>query len=292
MPPIDPVVVFHAGFHKTGTTSLQDALHLHTAALAPLFAVQTRARSPALLAAADAARDLSVAQPTATPQAARNLAARLQRWAATLHLHPGQSLLVSSEDFSGHIPGRFGVPDYRAALPITVAIRTTIRQSLPQHRLIFLFTTREPASWLHAIHWQLSRHDELTLGPRRFARAHAAAADFAPLLATLRAEMPDTPVLEADLAGLARRRLGPVEALYDAARLPQALRDTLPPPPHANRTPPHDLARVFVKLNRSDLPRSEIRRLKRDMLAAEDLLLGDGDGDGLASPQSKPIKPA
>ena len=244
--------------------------------LAPLYAVQTRARSPALRAAADAARDLSdprlpVAQTTA------RLTETLMHWAGTLAMSPAQSLLVSCEDFSGHMPGRFGVPDYRAALPVTAAIRAALRHHLPQHRLIFLFTTRDPASWLRAVHWQLSKHDDLTQGAPRFARSHARAADFVSLLAALRAALPDTAVRDADLASLAPRRLGPVEAISDAAALPPALRHTLPPPPHSNQTPPHDLARVFVKLNRSDLPRAEVRRLKRAMLAAEDLLLGDGD---------------
>jgi hypothetical protein len=274
MPQIDPKVIFHAGFHKTGTTSVQAALHLHSPALAPTFAIQTRTSSPTLLNAAEAARDHSA---TPSPQTAARLTESLMHWAASLTLTPTQGLLVSCEDFSGHIPGRFGVPDYRAALPITVAIRAALHTHLPRHRLTFLFTTRQPDPWLRAIHWQLSKHDELTQGPVRFARSHAAAADFARLLVALRAQMPDTPVLEADLASLATRHLGPIEALYDAANLPQALRDSLLQPPHANRSPPHDLARVFVKLNRSDLPRPEIRRLKRDMLAAETLLLAEDD---------------
>ena len=275
MPEADQVLFFHAGFHKTGTTSLQTALQLHAPRLGPAFAVQTRASSPTLRAAADAARDLSAG---ATPRTESLLRQTLADWAADLPAAP--RLLVSCEDFAGHMPGRPGIADYRALLPIADAIRA----ALPRHRVTFLFTTRDAAPWLRALHWQLSKHDDLTLGPHRFARAFAGAADFAPLLAALRARMPDTPILQADLADLSARRLGPVEALYDAAQLPQALRDTLPPPPRANQTPPHDLARVFVRLNRSDLPRPEIRRLKREMLAAERLALGDADLFAVSTP--------
>ncbi len=95
------------------------------------------------------------------------------------------------------------------------------------------------------------------------------------MLTTLRAGLPDTPVTEAALADLAPRRLGPVEAIYDVAGLPDVLRASLPVQPLSNRAPTHDLARVFVTLNRSDLPRDEIRRMKRDMLAAGAWLLGD-----------------
>lgn len=274
MPVSDPSIVFHAGFHKTGTTSLQTALHRHATALSPVFAIQTRSSSPRLLTAADAARDCS-ADPG--PHTRRALTDSLTDWATHLALAPGQGLMVSCEDFAGHIPGRPGVADYRAALVVLPAVRDALRRHLPRHPLSFLFTTRDAAAWLRAIHWQLSRHDDMTQGPNRFARSFAAAADFASLLRRLRALMPDVTIGDADLADLAPRRLGPVEAIYDAANLPQTLRDTLPAPPHVNRTPPHNLARVFVKLNRSDLPRPEIRRLKREMLAAEHILLGDSE---------------
>jgi|GEM_PF-275626 len=271
--PPQPAIVFHAGFHKTGTTSLQAALRLHRAPLAALFAVETRAASPAFLAAAEAARALSI-----NPQASADLRRTLAAWAEGLALQPGQGLLASSEDFAGHLPGRFGLPDYRAALPIAQAICAALRHRFPDRPLTLLYTTREPAGWLRSIHWQLSKHDDMTMGPNRFARSHAAAADFAPLLARLRATLPDIRILHADLADLASRRLGPVEAMYDAARLPGTMIAGLAVPPRANRAPPHDLARLFVKLNRSDLPRDRLRQLKRDMLAAGQVLLGDDDG--------------
>ena len=119
----DPAILFHAGFHKTGTSSLQTALRLHTPAIAPHFAVETRATSPALMTAAQAARDYS-ANPT--PQTTARLAQRLHAWAKSLNLHPARGLLVSCEDFAGHIPGRLGVPDYRATLPIAAAIRVAL----------------------------------------------------------------------------------------------------------------------------------------------------------------------
>ena len=267
---IPPRIVFHAGFHKTGTSSLQSALRQHRTALAPLFAVETRATSPALLAAAEAARAFSI-----DPNLAAAMDQALTDWTASLTLQPGQGLLVSSEDFAGHMPGRFGLPDYRAAIPIARAIRSALRTRFPQLPLTLLYTTRDAAGWLRSIHWQLSKHDELTLGPHRFARRYAHAADFATLLTSLREALPDTPVIEATLPDLSLRRLGPVEAVYDGAALPAALRASLPVLPPVNQAPPHDLARVFVKLNRSDLPRDEIRRMKRDMLAAGAWLLGD-----------------
>ncbi len=288
----DARIIFHAGFHKTGTTSVQTALHLHAPALSPLFSVHTRATSPTLRAAADAARDHSVATAADAAQTVARLAARVVDWVDTLILPPGRGLLVSCEDFAGHMPGRFGLRDYRAALPITAVLRSVLRSRFPDHALTFLYTTRAPADWLRSIHWQLSRHEELMLGPNRFARSHAAAADFAPLLAALRAAMPDTPVAEAALADFTTRRLGPVEAIYDAANLPDTLRASLHVPPRANPSPAHDLARVFVQLNRSGLSRDEVRRLKLHMLMAEDLFVGQDSATFLDVPETRFPLPA
>jgi len=270
----EPGLVVHAGFHKTGTSSLQAALRLHAPPLAPLWAVETRATHPALIRATEAARALSL---DPGPGRMASLRTALDDWVLGLALLPGQGLLVSSEDFAGHMPGRHGLTDYRAAIPIAEALHAALARHRPDLPLTLLYTTREPAGWLRSIHWQLSKHEDMLQGPNRFARSHAAAADFAAILDALRRALPDTPVRQADLSDLARRRLGPVEAIYDAARLPDPLRARLPVPPRANQAPPHDLARVFVTLNRADLPRDRLRQMKRDMLAAGDLLLGDGD---------------
>ncbi|MGL6209644.1 MAG: hypothetical protein ACRC14_07445 [Paracoccaceae bacterium] len=267
-----PGIIFHAGFHKTGTTSLQTALRLHEAALAPFYAVQTRATHPTLLGAAEAARTFSIDTSRLTA-----LQDALTQWAKGLILQPGQGLFVSSEDFAGHMPGRHGSADYRAAIPIAQAIEAVLSRLHPHLPLSFLYTTREAEGWLRSIHWQLSKHHEMRQGSRRFARSHAAAADLAGLVGRLRGALPHTPVHEANLADLSARRLGPVDAMYDLAGLPDPLRAGLPVPPRANQAPPHDLARVFVTLNRSDLPRDEVQQTKQNMLAAGNLLLGESE---------------
>lgn len=268
----EPGIIFHAGFHKTGTSSLQAALRLHATALAPLCAIQTRASHPALLYAAEAARAFSI-DPTRGPE----LATALMLWTRSLALQPGQALLVSSEDFAGHMPGRYGLPDYRAAIPIAQAIKAALSRTHSHLPLSLLYTTREAEGWLRSIHWQLSKHPEMRQGTRRFARSHAEAADFTGLIGRLCEALPDVPVHMADLADLSQRRLGPVEAMYDLAGLPDSVRAGLPVPVRANRGPPHDLARVFVTLNRSDLPRDEIRQMKQNMLAADNLLMGESE---------------
>jgi len=253
-------IVVHAGFHKTGTTSLQQALLAHAPRIDRLFRIELRATSPAFRQVCEAARSLSL-DPAALP----GLQAALAGWSDGLTLLPGQGLLVSSEDLSGHMPGRGSVTDYRAALPVAVALQRTLALRFgPGADVRFLFTTRHADDWLRSIHWQLAKAPDLRINVVKFRHRHAGAADFGRILTPLSALVPLTIRPLADLIG----RLGPVDALYDLADLPQALRDSLPALAPANQSPPHDLAGTFIKLNRSGLPTEEIQRLKHEMRAA------------------------
>ena len=101
-------IVVHAGFHKTGTSSVQAALAAHRAALGPRFLVQTAALSRPLAAVGRAALATSV-EPSALP----GLRNALALWLGGLRSHQG--LLISCEDLVGHMPGRLGRMDYAAA---------------------------------------------------------------------------------------------------------------------------------------------------------------------------------
>ena len=67
------------------------------------------------------------------------------------------------------------------------------------------------------------------------------------------------------LEAVARRRLGPVEAVYDLLDLPDALRRSLPALPKANAAPPVGLADHFVTLNRAGLAPEALEQSKADL---------------------------
>ena len=262
-------ILFHAGFHKTGTTSLQASLAAHAAWLAPDILVETRALSKSLAQAADAARRYSDRVTAADMQA---LHSDLADWAAALPLHPGQTLLVSSEDFAGHMPGNMKISNYSAAIPIAAAIATVLqRQFGPDLNLNLLYTTRQPETWVKSIHWQLAKHHRPDIPIARFTQLFGAAADFAPLIAAIRHEVkaiaPAVVVADAALEETMTRRLGPVEALYDLLGMEEGLRSSLPPKPPSNQSPPYDLAEAFMALNRVGIPRDTLTRIKRAILA-------------------------
>lgn len=270
-------VIFHAGFHKTGTTALQDSLAAHAAALGPEILVHTRKTSASLSDAADLARDWSV---TRDAEASARLEAALRDWAGGLTLTPGQTLLASSEDFAGHMPGHRGLSDYSAAAPLARAVAAALRGRFgPALDLRFLYTTRAPDPWLRSIHWQLAGHPMLEISAEKFARRFARAAAFGPLLETVRSQLAGIIVTETALEDLTARRLGPVAAVYDLAGLDTARLAAIPP---TNQRPPHDLADAFVALNRAGIDPKLLARMKRGLIA-----LSEGRGKTLPSPPSR-----
>lgn len=245
-----PRLVIHAGFHKTGTTSIQAALQAHASQLSAHMAVQVLAGGPsALRDAAQAARQYSARPGGVT---LRRLRLMLRLWAEGLALDPGQGLLLSSEDFAGHMPGNRGVQSYAAAPAIAATLAEALRQRFPAAEVRFVCTTRAPAAWLRSVHWQLAKHHHMTLDAAEFARLYAPAARMAPVLTALR-QATNAPLHIAPLEAQALRRLGPVAALYDAAGLPPQLCAALPALAAANTAPPGDLAQAFVALNRQDM---------------------------------------
>ncbi len=253
-------IVLHVGFHKTGTSSLQAALVAHGPDLADFAHVETRRISPGLVTAAEAARAFSVNPDLAA--LGRGMAA----WVAALPALQGKLLLASTEDFAGHMPGRFGLVDYRAALQTVPAAVAALRARFVGARVLVLVTTREAEGWLKSLHWQVAQHPDLMLKQRQFCKALAGAAQFdavtGPMAQALQgmAEVHSVP-----LETLTARRLGPVEAVYDLARLPDPIRDRLPVVHARNRRPETGLADQFVALNRAKLPEEELARAKQMM---------------------------
>ena len=262
-------IIFHAGFHKTGTTSLQKSLVAHQPLLGVSIKVETRATSNLLTQAAEAARRYSI-QPNDGSDS--DLRHALTKWADGLTLQADQQLLVSSEDFSGHMPGNKGAKDYSAAPAIAAAIAAVLTQRFGDGlALSLLYTVREANAWLRSIHWQIARHPTLDLTADRFCRRYAKAADFASTLAGIGRDTPGIALKVVALEDLITRRLGPVEALYDLAGLSDALRHSLPPLPPANRRPPVDLADVFVAMNKAGMSKDQLKRLKLRLLAAAEM---------------------
>lgn len=257
-------IVLHAGFHKTGTKTLQACLRANAPQLPHPWRVETRPDNDALRAVVEAARDYSASGKKAD---LAMVSAQTVLWLGGLDLQPGQGLLVSSEDFSGHMPGRFGVVDYSALIPVLHAVVSMAGRLYDgQVQAQILLTTRARDPWLRSLYFQQAKHPDLTDDFNTFCAAMPKAADHVAIAANLRRKLGEaTPVHLQMLEDLSPRRLGPAHAMFDLARLPTA--DLTPAQPH-NTMPAPGLAEAFVSANRLGLPRPDLKRMKEDLLKA------------------------
>ncbi len=256
-----PRILIHAGFHKTGSSSVQAALRAHAAALAPHCAV-VLADTPEGHRVQETARLLSRAPGVVNRRLFRRA---LDAWLALALLGEGR-LILSCEDLSGHMPGHPGIDRYAMAGRLASVTARAAREMWPGAEVWLAYGTRAPEGWLASAYWQQAQHPHLTEDFAPFAERLRPACDFTALVAQIGLEA-DTPAIAMALERHGPRRLGPVEALYDLIALPEALRDSLAPVPVANGSGKARIARKLVALNRQGLDPEALAAAKRALLA-------------------------
>ena len=246
-------LIVHAGFHKTGTTSVQRLLDRHRDTLDAHMQVILRADMRALC---DAARRYSVSRDPLDLGFVQYEAAML----ADTMTH--DTVMLSSEDLSGHMPGRHGLKRYDAAPEIAVAMAETWAEALPGTDFCLAYTVRDAAPWLASCYVQHLRATRITITADHYAREYAASARLLEAVAAVQGALPDVDVRALALEEIGGSRLGPAEALLHLADIPdETLRD-LTPVPHANRAMPAEKQEAFLALNRSTLSDADLRARK------------------------------
>ena len=245
-------LIVHAGFHKTGTTSIQRLLERNRQALDPIGIVLR----PDMLALCEAARAYSVSRDPVDLGFVRYEAAVLaDGWAE-------DTVLLSSEDLSGHMPGRRGINRYDAAPALAAAMAETWEEALPGVSLCFVYMTRDAGPWLASCYVQHLRATRISITSDHYSRAYAASADLTGILAQVHAAVPDAEVRNLALESATNVPLGPADALLSCAGVPEDVRKTLTPAGHANRSLSHKQQQAFLALNRSNLSDDEVRAEK------------------------------
>lgn len=256
-------VILHAGFHKTGTTTLQKALERNAKTLAPCLRLIPRA---ALQPAGRAARAYSIASdPLELALFQYELAQALEEGLDITGDDP-RPLLMSCEDLAGQMPGRSGVESYGAAPVLMHATVETLRQLWPGLRTELYFSTRAAEAWLASLHAQHLRACRMELDANTFAARYRAAADLEAVVDRIAAAVAPVPVHRAALEQSRTRKLGPLDPLLDLCDLPTALRAALKPHPPANTSAPADCAAELLTLNRSNLDDRALRAAKQTLL--------------------------
>lgn len=260
-----PRILLHPGFHKTGTSSIQQFLWTNRVALTPHLGVLLLGQLR------EAVRICMAYSRDQNPLRLADLVEILDEALAGNGLSPEllgtRDLIISSEGLAGNMPGGSGVESYAAA-PVTCAfLAGYLAERFPAAEVDVVLTTRDPEPWLNSV-W---RHHVVTqrqkLGWPEFRRAHRQAADFTAVIKEISEAVAPAKVYTLALEQAATHTRGPGGALLEMFELPQDVRAGLIPVTQVNAGPDNRLVNACLSLNQSEMGMAEVRSRKENLLA-------------------------
>lgn len=252
-------LIFHTGFHKTGTTSLQHTLRDNAEVICPHLRVFTNTQLRQLANATLAySTDIS-------PKSLKRMRILLQEFLMSLDSDDPRPVLVSSEDLCGHLPGHFNVKTYAAASVLMRALTNTVRRTLGNEPdLHFALSTRRPESWLRSCYNHNLRALRLTDTFEDYAARYKPAANLAQSISEIRARVGPTPVHVLPMEEAFQDPYGLLSPVLSIAGVSASLLQTLSIAPHSNRSEPPDLLTLYREANGSNFSDNTVRNMKYD----------------------------
>lgn len=235
------LVLIHAGFHKTGTTTVQTTLNDNRALLKPYMRLFLPGKLRAL---ARATRGYSIDGNHIDEGMIRYEAAEL-----VLRCDPDdpRPVLMSFEDLAGHMPGRKGLTAYDRTPQIMGLIAEAIILAQPLAQPAFYFSTRDPAAWLKSCYIQHLRATRITESVHEYAKRMVASADLDDVVDRVARVVSPVPVWRARLTQ------DPVAPLLKHLGVQPALFPQWQNSPPAFTAPPSAWVDAVLDLNRSKL---------------------------------------
>ncbi len=251
----------HAGFHKTGTTSVQRLLQSNAAVLEPKVALGLNYMLRDVI---QAARGYSRWR---DPVSLAQFEFRLDGFVRTLPTD--RTWCFSVEEFAGLLPGLPSRPDqpeildFGAAPALAVTIRDVIARHLPKGaEIAFYYSTRAPEDWLTSVYWQHVKTQAMCDELADFTERFRPVADLDAVVGAVRHALDGTRVEVAALEQTARMANGPATPILDLLGLPGPMRARIRPVPMANPAPPQQVLDGMLALNRQGLDRETLRDAK------------------------------
>lgn len=254
-------IVIHAGFHKTGTSTVQQVLREQRPVLKPYLRSLLGWSMRDVLSAA---RGYSTwRDPLTLDKFARRFRTLLERQGDM----PRRVLCLSAEELAGHLPGREALADYGAAPDLAAEMARVVAAVFPGVELVFLYTTRDPSAWLESAYWEHVKSSSMTLDFDSFRARHGAAAALDAIVDRIARAQPH-PVHRARLEDCRTLAGGPAAPLLRLCDVPEPVIAGLPPPPVANARPDAATLRALLDANRRHADRDRRAAAKRAILAA------------------------
>ena len=253
-------IIVHAGFHKTGTTSLQQTLRANRAALRPDIRLALR---PGMTALCESALAYSRSREDYDLGLVKYEAALLIE---ALEQEMADTIILSSEDLCGHIPGRHGLHGYGATPHLMRALSVAVKTADPDADVTFFFTTRAAGPWLRSCYAQHLRAARMIWDEADYLKRFKTSARLDNVIALVKHQVPERTVVSAALEDHASRPLGIAEALLDHLELDAQRRAALVPSVTRNAALAAGIMTQLLALNRSGLAPAALKKAKRDLI--------------------------
>lgn len=255
-------IVVHAGFHKTGTSTVQAFLRANRKVLMPALAIRLKGQMRELVSAT---RGYST---YCTADALEKVSRRFDALLADLPGMPRRTLLLSAEELSGHMPGRGTLVDYRAAPVLMYQFWQQAQAAFPKTPVVFCFATRDPAMWQRSAWAEHVKSSGMRLDFADYAARYPVACNLAAVVADVRRRVP-APVHSYALELCADLPLGPADPVLNLCDIPDELRAVLKPQQPQNTRLSDETLAALLDINRAHTD-ADARN------AAKATLLGEG----------------
>lgn len=256
-------VLVHAGFHKTGTSSVQRTLRRNNGRLSNHIRLFLK---DDLTPLCEAARAYSIRRDALDLGLVTYEAAQLFE---TLDLADPRPVVISAEDLSGHMPGRHGLRSYAAAPTIMACLVDTAAAVSPDIQMEFWFTLRASEPWLKSCHAQNVRASRYRGDLASYTADIAPETDLAASAAAV-ADQTGVPVSTDHIEEIGTDPLGPAARLLTLAGLDRQTLDALIPVRHSNPSLPDAIIAEMLALNRSDQMDREVHQAKLRLAQAHE----------------------
>ncbi|MGB4111827.1 MAG: hypothetical protein WBK15_02155 [Yoonia sp.] len=254
-------IVVHAGFHKTGTTTIQSFLMENGKHLWPHMALVMPARI------SEVTKFATMHSVIGGPISRDEFHFRMVEFLRSLDIGKKRHLCISAEDLAGLIPGRSGKETYAGCPALMATTRDALREVFgPDLPITFYLSTRDPDRWLRSSYWQNLRSAPLKMDYATFAETYPDAANFEPIIAQTREALGDTPLLTTAMEDTLSMRFGPATPIIGLFALPAETLDALTMPISRNASPSPEIIAEVLALNRSGLDRDTLDARKKALL--------------------------
>ncbi|NNE51215.1 MAG: hypothetical protein HKN30_02310 [Sulfitobacter sp.] len=253
-------IIIHAGFHKTGTSTIQATLRENRVAMKRQVALRLRWHMKELVAAT---RGYSTWR---DPLTLIKVQHRFIRMLEGLPGMPRRTLIISCEELVGHLPGRGDLMDYGAAPELLYAFWELAQERFPSAEILIYLSTRAPTSWLSSAYWEHVKASNMTMDFDAFVAKYHRAAQLDDMVAEVASRVP-VPVHHCALEDCQNRSLGPAEPLLDLCDLPIDVQVELVPAHPANARLGEDVLQALLEANRAYKDADKRKAAKRAILA-------------------------